>query len=243
MSKNDRVMAGNGSHPTGRACFSLIELLVVVAILAVLVSLLMPVLQQVREAARTTSCTNRLKQLGLAATFYANDHDDFVVPSWAGWQDALKASWFDQLIALNYLPDGQRRGPYVEGEVLRCPQNPNWYAQQEDGSIGINYAINEALTRDLTNGFVLRLVRLSEIRRPEFKVMLGEPYLEPSWGDNRCGYTLFSYVPMPGGTGYYHQARTNATYTDGHVELLSYERMAPPASWHWWYRYEPRWEW
>ena len=68
------MRAKDPSRKAGRQAFTLVELLVVIAVIGMLVSMLLPAVQMARESARSVDCRNRLKQIGIAVHHYANVH-------------------------------------------------------------------------------------------------------------------------------------------------------------------------
>ena len=128
-----------------RRGFTLIELLVVVVIIGILISMLMPAIQMIREAARRTSCMNNLKQIGLACHNYAGAHE-FLPPGWKasselgvpgwGWASAILPFMEEQNLADQIDYDLFIEDPHHADAVVQpiasyfCPSDEAQFARE-----------------------------------------------------------------------------------------------------------------
>jgi prepilin-type processing-associated H-X9-DG protein/prepilin-type N-terminal cleavage/methylation domain-containing protein len=113
----------NNSDATGRRAFTMIELILVIAILALLSGLLLPVIGRAKQRARTVQCMGNLRQLGFAMIAYAHDHDDQLPPLNSGgpWRHPVTPHnptnwWYRILSNGQYTPDSDH-----ETGVWVCP--------------------------------------------------------------------------------------------------------------------------
>lgn len=203
--------------------FTLLELLVVVAISVVLVALLLPALSRTKAKAQRPACVNNLRQINLGVRMYADDSEDISPGSRTNSSDPFTA--YKQLMK-NYV--GLNGASSASDRLFACPADRFYYDYDERISQSLHqqsrndyssYAFNagNALPGAPPGtppphpwpGIAGR--QLSSIRDPARTVLVAEfPALLPySWHE-------------PGGKSHYNNARDVVSFVDGHV---SYIRM------------------
>ena len=117
-------------YPTRqRPAFTLIELLVVIAIIAVLIGLLVPAVQKVREAANRLQCANNLKQLGLGAHNFQSSYG-FLPPAWIGSNALDPDGWATWAVLIL---------PYIEQEAVYKQWNLQYSASRQNRAASVSY--------------------------------------------------------------------------------------------------------
>jgi len=148
-----------------RRGFTLIELLVVIAIIGILAGMLLPALARAKGKAQDIYCLNNLRQLGIAATVYAGDHEDHLPIAERLPSQPTDPQNPDPRIAdvlAGYV--GQTAGVAVAKSVFLCPQDKAGYFQKE----GSSYEWNEMLNDKPLKAVRVRWSELPMERTPMF---------------------------------------------------------------------------
>lgn len=235
-----------------RRAFTLIELLVVIAVIAILIGILLPALGKARDAGRSAVCLSNLRQMGVAATAYANDHGERLWP-----RDSLRLM---DLTTNSELvdPDTGRRVPgrmyeYVDNvdSIAECPANRRRAAGE--GSTGGNMFggktdldFDYTFVRAMEGARVGLSVKMARVTQPSD---FGVDVRPPARWDRADGLTNFSgmLLYVEESTNWYngrirdlqwgnwdqmttrHGGRGNAVFLEGHAESLGAPRGASEA--------------
>lgn len=219
---------------SARRGFTLLELLVVIATIAILASITMPALSKARERARTVKCLSNLKQLQLAAALCATDHDDVMPPNnyvysigspgaTNGFAQYLHSSWCPGDVREDSTDANIRAGvlfPNLETtSIYRCPSDPSTITDAAGIVVPRTRSYNLSIWINCTNE-PKSYQRTVDVPRPSemftFIDTHEDAVVDPTFGIYQAN-TFWGdfWIDQPADR---HSQGANLAFVDGHVE-------------------------
>lgn len=184
--------------------FTLIELLVVIAIIALLLAILMPSLRAAKKRGQGVVCLSNLRQIGLAANFYANDNDDRIPRGDGGGQ----LIWFIRF--LPYVGHDSTVTDYKQVDIYKCPAFPRTgvgIGQVSNSKQTVCFVINawDFRNEDDETGFQTNEPsKINNFRRPSTTAYLTDneagpwrPIIEDRFSNNISRCDIFNPGHLP----------------------------------------------
>lgn len=189
-------------------CFSLVELLIILTILAILSSLLLPSLNKTFASVRNIECKNNLKQINLGMQIYLSDFNDFIPLN----EDAMNGyeRWHHNLSKSGYFPALESySGSAPPESIFACPEAfPGGYNAPNVQKKGTDYGKN------LWTGYRNVYVSIKRATIPSSTYFIGDTG-SPTTTSNSS--TLYINSNQP---NLRHDFMWNCLYLDGHVNHL-----------------------
>lgn len=218
MNPRQRNESEKRQRDPSRVAFTLVELLVVVAIIAILAAMLLPALRGAREKANSASCMSNLRQMGIALMAYVDDHGGALIPGAVPSESPL-ISWYNVLDGYMGKQDTNFSSAKRPAWQL-CPSKIVTPLAFDTVGYGWNhiYFGQSPSTPQIGWGS-----KLAEVTKPSRTIIIGDskdPWIDPAPAYNYQHRYLYPFVGQDPWRASRHAGKGNYLMMDGHVEPL-----------------------
>jgi prepilin-type processing-associated H-X9-DG protein len=207
----------------GRRSFTLVEFLIVVAVMMVIFSLLNPAFKQTLEMARSTQCLNQMREMMVSVHLYAEDFQGlFPDPN-----DRVQSNRYGWIDDNNSRSDRNTPAAIKRGKLYPYVGNTSQYRCPEDSRHVVSYQMSMLVGGYSSSSFASR--GLNDVEKPSYKLVFAE---EDTWRNVASGaWGIHAKTSNPtlnlglwwDDVANWHRGGMNVSFVDGHVEYWAWQ--------------------